>query len=165
MSTTMKQKRTILLLLSTVLLLLSGCIMNTGALIYDNDNMIMRDYNTYDLEKSKQTVVDNCLTGSAELLEGMGGIWELDAKETTDVTITCKIKVSSGKVKLVLIAPDNTLTTLMEYKADSTGNEEASKSFQVEKGKNRIKIVGAKETAAEYKISADKGKMITFNEE
>ncbi len=70
--------------------MISGCIMNTGAKVYDNDEIIAEEYNSYNLYKSSQYIEGNCLTGSAEKLEGMGMVWIFDAPEEVDVNMEGK---------------------------------------------------------------------------
>ncbi|MDD2981324.1 MAG: hypothetical protein PHN80_15330 [Hespellia sp.] len=158
--------RKIIKILSMVAVLLaatSGCSLNTGAKVYDNEKMIVKNYDSYNLIRSKQNVKNNCISGSAECMEGMGTIWKMDADTPTDVNISYKIKVSSGKAKLVLISPDNTVTELAECTPESDSEQKKSDTFHVDEGKNRIKLIGAKETKIEFEISADKGNMRTFN--
>lgn len=144
--------------------MISGCIMNTGAKVYDNDEIIAEEYNSYNLYKSSQYIEGNCLTGSAEKLEGMGMVWIFDAPEEVDVNMEGKVTVLSGKAKLVMIAPDDTLTVLREYTGDSKEPHEFTDTFRVEKGRNRIKLIGAKDTRIEYEISIDQGEMKTFGD-
>lgn len=157
----MNKKIRILSAVIVIILSATGCIMNNGTRVYDNEDMIVKDYNSYNLVMSKQHVEDNCLTGSAQSLEGMGTIWRFDAAEDTEVNLTYRINVSSGKAKLVLISPDDTITTLAECTPDSDG-EEVTETFQANEGENRIKLIGAKGTEIEYEISADKGKVSSF---
>lgn len=144
-------------------LMFSGCVVNFGARVYDDEKLIAKDYNTYNLIECKQSVEGNILSGSAKRLEGMGVIWKWNASEDMDVSITYQLKVLSGKAKLVLIHPDDMLDTLVEYTADSDNGQEVTDTFKAKKGKNRIKLVGAKGTKVEFKICIDKGEMISFD--
>lgn len=159
----MKKRAKVVLFVLIILVFTSGCVLNTGAKVYDNENMIVKNYDSYNLVKSKQNVENNCMSGSAETMEGMRTIWKLDTSEASDVNISYKIKISSGKAKLVLISADNTITNLVECTPESDFEEEKSDTFHVEAGENRIKLIGAKDTKIEYKISADKGKIRNFS--
>ena len=92
----------------------------------------------------------------------MGEIWEFDAPKDLDVKIESQITVSSGKAKLVLIDPDDTVTILKEYTADSKAEQKYSETFRVKKGHNRMKLVAEKDTQIEFDISVDQGEMNTF---
>ncbi|SHK37954.1 hypothetical protein [Hespellia stercorisuis] len=159
--------RKIIKIISIVAVLLaatSGCSLNTGIKVYNDEKMIVKNYDSYNLIRSRQNVKNNCISGSAERMEGMGTIWKLNADAPTDINISYKIKVSSGKAKLVLISPDNTVTELAECTPESDFEQKESDTFHVDAGKNRIKLIGAKDTKIEFEISADKGDIRTFND-
>lgn len=159
----MRKTGAFLLLLATMVLA-AGCAANTGAKVYDDKEAIAKDYNSYNLVHSKASIDGNTLTGSAELMEGMGTIWEYKAADEEDVSITYSMNVYKGKAKLVLIAPDNTLKTLIECTADSDGWQEGTADVQIREGKNRIKLIGGKGTEIVYEISADKGEIKSFGD-
>lgn len=142
--------------------LVSGCSLNNGVRVYDNEKMIAEAFDSYNLVKSKQSMSENYLSGSAEKLEGMGTIWKLNASEETEINLTYRITVSSGKAKLVLICPDDSLTTLAEFTAEPDKEYESTETFQAEKGKNRVKLIGGKGTKIDYEITSDKGNMKSF---
>lgn len=142
--------------------LLSGCVMNFGAKLYNDEQEIVRNSNSYNLVRAKQSVKGNHLFGTMDKLEGMGTIWKYNASEETDVTITYQMKISEGKAKLVLISPDDTVITIVECTAESDAEEDVSDTYSLEKGKNRIKLIGAENTKIEFEISLNKGHMISF---
>lgn len=158
----MKKKIRILSILLIVILSISGCILNLGKKIYDNEKILVKDYDSFNLVQSKQHIEDGTLCGSADIMEGMGTIWKFTATDNTDVSISYHIEVSSGKAKLVLISPDDTVTTLTEVTPDSVAEGKTKDTFQVGKGKNRIKLVGGKNTKVNYEISIDKGAISSF---
>lgn len=159
----MKKRIKDILLLVTTVIFTSGCVLNTGTRIYDNDKMIVKDYDSYNLVQSKHYVENNRMFGSADTMEGTRTIWMLDASEATDVEISYKLKISSGKAKLVLISPDNTVTNLIECEPESDFEEETSSIFPVEVGENRMKLVAGKDTKIEFEVFADKGEIKNFN--
>ena len=160
----MKKKIQLLAVICCTVLLIPGCVVNRGTKIYNSDEMIVKDYNSYNLVMSRQSVSENHLTGSAQTMEGMGEIWEFDAPKDLDVKIESQITVSSGKAKLVLIDPDDTVTILKEYTADSKAEQKYSETFRVKKGHNRMKLVAGKDTQIEFDISVDQGEMNTFGD-
>ena len=133
-------------MVAVLLAVTSGCSLNNGAKVYNDEKMIVKNYDSYNLIRSRQNVKNNCISGSAERMEGMGTIWKLNADTPTDVNISYKIKVSSGKAKLVLISPDNTVTELAECTPDSASKQKQTDTFHVDAGKNRIKLIGVKGT-------------------
>lgn len=159
----MGKRLKLLAIMFAAMVLLTVGFMNTGAKVYDSEEKLVENYDTYSLVNSREFVKDNILSGSAGKMEGMGTIWKYNAEESTDVEITYRIKIFSGKAKLVLISPDDTLTTLAECTEDSDAKQKMTKTFHAEKGKNRIKLVGAKGTKLEYEISIDEGRIRSFS--
>lgn len=138
--------------------------MNNGARVYDDEGLIVKSHDSYNLIRSKQSADGNTLSGSAERLEGMGTIWKYNAPEATEVNIEYGLKVSSGKAKLVLISPDDRITVLTECISDSDAEQSATEALQIEKGKNRIKLIGAKGTEIDFTVSVDKGTVSSFSD-
>lgn len=147
-----------------VSLLTTGCIMNSGDRVYDSEKELAGNYSSYNLTQSASSVSDNSLTGAALKMEGMGTVWRFDAEEETEVTITYMLDVSSGKAKLVLISPDDEVTTLVEYTEETSDGEEHIETFTVSAGENRIKLVAGRGTEIDYQIAADQGEMISFGD-
>ena len=147
-----------------VSLLTTGCVMNSGDRVYDSEKELAGNYSSYNLTQSASSVSDNSLTGSALKMEGMGTVWRFDAEEETEVTITYMLDVSCGKAKLVLISPDDEVTTLVEYTEETSDGKEHTESFTVPAGENRIKLVAGRGTEIDYQIAADQGKMNSFGD-
>ena len=145
-------------------LLLPGCVMNTGARVYDNEKALAGDANSYNLVNYSSNHSDQTVSGSAEKLEGMDIIWEFDADETEEVNISYSLTVTSGRAKLVYVSPDRTVTTLVECIADGKNEQSASETIEVEEGENRIRLVGAEGTSLEYEFTADAGEVKTFGD-
>lgn len=95
-------------------------------------------------------------------MEGMDTVWKYEASEDTEVTFEWKLNVSSGKAKFVLIDPDGNLSTLVECKAESGGEQDGTETFEMKKGENRVKLVGAEKTSLEYEFTADEGNVQTL---
>lgn len=55
-------------------LLLPGCVMNTGARVYDNERALSGEANSYNLTNYSGAQSDHTVSGSAEKLEGMDTI-------------------------------------------------------------------------------------------
>ena len=136
--------------------------MNLGERYYENDRGIAGDSNSYNLTNYTGSQEGNTVSGSAEKMEGMDTVWKYEASEDTEVTFTWKLNVSSGKAKFVLIDPDGNLSTLAECKAESGGEQENSGTFEIKKGENRVKLVGAEKTSLEYEFTADEGDVQTL---
>lgn len=60
----MKKKIKILAIVIAILAFASGCALNTGARIYDNEKIIVKNADSYNLINSRWQVDENCLYGS-----------------------------------------------------------------------------------------------------
>ena len=121
-----------------VAVLISGCALNTGARVYDNEKALSGNANSYNLVNYSGSMSDNTVSGSAEKLEGMDTIWEFNTDEPTEVNISCNLTVTPGKAKLVYIDPDGTVTTIAECIAGEENEQSVSESIKAEEGENRI---------------------------
>ncbi len=143
--------------------LITGCAftMNPGERFYDNEKGIAGQTNSYNLTNYSGSQDENTVSGSAEKMEGMDTIWNYTSPDNTEVNLSWKLSVSSGKAKLVLIDPDGNLSTLVECEASAGGEQNGSGTFEIKKGENRVKLVGAEETSLEFEFTADKGDVHT----
>lgn len=144
--------------------LISGCTLNTGARVYDNERALAGKSNSYNLVNYSGSMSDNTVSGSAEKLEGMDTIWEFNTDEPTEVNISCNLTVTSGKAKLVYIDPDGTVTTIAECIAGEENEQSVSESIKAEEGENRMRLVGAEDTSLEYEFTADTGEVEPFGD-
>ena len=74
-----------------------------------------------------------------------------------ELDITYLLNVTRGKVKLVLISPDNSVTTLIERSKGSELVDYATNILQIKKGFNTIKIVANDNASFEFDIRIPKG--------
>jgi len=135
--------------------LITGCAANPMAAVYDNDQKIASETNTYNLDEVDQTAEDGHFTASVEKMEGMDTIWAFDAEENTSLDITYTLNVFSGKAKLVLINSKGGISIIAECDAEMT--EPVQSTLNIEKGNNRIKIVADENTKFDVDISISEG--------
>lgn len=150
----MKISKLFCAVIATVCLLV-GCTFNPMVAIYDNDEKIASTTNSYNLIGIEQTLVKEQFTASVNKMEGMDTIWTFESEEDKVVDITYKINVSSGKMKLVLINPEDEVVTIAEYNSEMS--EPVQSTMNIGKGSNRIKIVAAKDTKFDINISISEG--------
>ena len=158
----MKKKKSICLTAAAAAVLISGCVMNTGARVYDSDRAIASSSNSYNLSNYTGGQNGNTVSGTAEKLEGMDTVWRYEADEEKEVTMSWKLNVSSGKAKFVLIDPDGELTILTECLAGEESEQSSSGTFEIKQGENRVKLVGAENTSLEYEFTADESEVSSF---
>jgi len=135
--------------------LITGCATNPMAAVYDDDQKIASETNTYNLDKVDQTTENGHFTASVEKMEGMDTIWDWDAEEDTTLDITYTLNVLSGKAKLVLINSKGELSIIAECDTEMT--EPIQSILNAEKGNNRIKIVADENTKFDIDISISEG--------
>ena len=152
----MKRKYTGILLL--VAILVTGCTSNYITSIYDSDEQISSISNTYNLINVTQAIEGEKFTGEIEKFEGMDTIWSYEATEDMELEITYLLNAMKGRVKLVLISPDGSLTNVIERSDNATFTDYATSIMQIKKGTNRLKMVGGKGCSIEFEITIPCGK-------
>ena len=83
----------------------------------------------------------------------MDTIWTYEATEDMELEITYLLNPMKGYVKLVLISPDNSLTDVIERSDKATFNDYATSTVQIQKGTNKLKMVGSKGCSVEFEIT------------
>lgn len=134
---------------------LAGCEENPAAALYDNESAIVSESNTYNLDGVTQQIVDDTYEVTAENMEGMDTVWTFEAEYEAEISVSYSISLQSGKLKLVLIAPDGMMTTLAECSPDMGLNGE--EVIAVSPGENRIKVVAGEKTGFTMDLSIAEG--------
>lgn len=150
-------KKIIWVIMILLVLGLCGCRTNPMLAVYNDDSKIASDSNSYNLINDEQSIENQNYEGSIEKFEGMDTIWTYDAMEDINLDIEYQVSVHTGKMKLVLIAPDDTLTTIVEVTPKNTMKNIENTTLELKKGKNRIKVVGGKNTKLDLDISIPEG--------
>lgn len=154
------KKMILKLLICTIALILLGCSSNSAVSVYDDEAQISSETNSFNLDLVEQNIDNHNFVGTIDKFEGMDTIWTYESDKDTQIDMKYKIKVTSGKVKLVLISPDATTTTLVEITDSSDLNDYAINNLTIKKGENRIKMVAGKNTKLEFEISIEEGEFI-----
>lgn len=144
----------IFIVLSMVLV---GCSKNYMASIYNDNEKISSDANSFNLDVDKQSIDGQKFKGVIKKIEGMDTIWTYESDKDMELDMTYLLNVVSGKLKLVLISPDSSVTTLIERSKESEVVDYATNTLQIKKGLNRIKIVANKNTSIEFNIIIPNG--------
>lgn len=139
----------------TVVCMIAGCGVNPMLSVYDDDVKIASASNTYNIMNYEQVQSDLHFTASVEKMEGMDTIWVFDAEEDTEVDITYRLNVSSGKMKLVWINPEKEVSVIVE--CDSEMEDPVQETLHVKKGNNRIKIVAGENTQFDIDFTISHG--------
>lgn len=143
-------------ILFLVAILITGC--SDIASIYDSDEQISSTSNVYNLINVTQAIDGQELTGEVEKFEGMDTIWSYEATEDMELEMKYLLNATKGKVKLVLISPDNSLTNVIERSDKATFTDYATSTMQIKKGKNKLKMVAGKDCKVKFDITIPCGK-------
>lgn len=146
-----------IIVIAIVSMFLIGCSKNYMTSIYDNNEKISSDTNSFNLDIKEQSIEDQQFKGQIKKIEGMDTVWSYESEEDKLLDITYLINVTSGKLKLVLISPDNSVTNIIEQTEKSDMTNSATNNLDIKKGLNRIKIVGDKDTVADLDIKIIQG--------
>ncbi len=138
-----------------VVCMIAGCGVNPMLSVYDDDAKIASASNTYNIMNYEQVQSDLHFTASVEKMEGMDTIWVFDAEEDTEVDITYRLNVSSGKMKLVWINPEKEVSVIVE--CDSEMEDSVQETLHIKKGNNRIKIVAGENTQFDIDFTISHG--------
>lgn len=138
-----------------VVCMIVGCGVNPMLSIYDDDTRIASTLNTYNIMNCEQVQSDLHFAASVGKMEGMDTVWVFDAEEDTAVDITYRINVSSGKMKLVWIDPENEVSIIAE--CDSEMEDSVQETLHIKKGNNRIKIVAGENTQFDVDFTISHG--------
>lgn len=146
---------------------LSGCAAFVSATatymngIYDDDEKIAADYSSYSYNNLKQTLKDSTLDVSGQMT-GMDTVWTFTPQEDTEISYTCTLTTQSGRAKLVLVAPDDTVQTLLEVDEDSAEPEDNTYTLPLQAGKNVVKLVCSEKTKFHLTITIEEGSLRTL---
>ena len=138
-----------------VAFLLSGC-SEAIADIYNNESKIRSDTNSFNLDGIEQEINGNSYNATVEKMEGMDTIWTMDVEEETTVDIEYDITLYNGKVKVVLVSPEDELTILAECISNQDDSSNTT-SLALTQGEYRIKIVAGKNTKFDISLSISDG--------
>ena len=144
----------IFIVLSMVLV---GCSKNYMTSIYNDNEKISSNTNSFNLDVDKQSIDGQEFKGVIKKIEGMDTIWTYESDKDIELDMTYLLNVVSGKLKLVLISPDSSVTTLIERSKESEVVDYATNTLQIKKGLNRIKMVANKNTNIEFNIIIPNG--------
>lgn len=146
---------------------LSGCASFVSATaaymndIYDDDEKIAADYSSYSYNNLKQTLKNSSLDVSGQMT-GMDTVWTFTPQEDTEISYTCTLTAQSGRAKLVLVAPDDTVQTLLEVDEDSAEPEDNTYTLPLQAGKNAVKLVCSEKANFHLTITIEEGSLRTL---
>lgn len=129
-------------LLVILCLCLIGCYNEYAETEYDDTEKIAATGDRYSKEMSIFNHVNGEHILTVSKFNGRETLWTKSYKEACEVMLEVSLVLSEGQAKLVHIDADDNVTTLVECTPDTCTEETVTIPVAMQKGKNRIKIVG-----------------------
>ena len=149
-------KRVLLPLLLALCLTLCACGASPQATAYTDDSMIARTDDVYSMNDWQHELSGDTLRCAMKGAAGTLTIWSMEAEADTAVSVDCTLTVTAGRAKLVHIAPDGAVTTLLEVSPDAPVTTSTLR-FTAPSGENRVKLVMAESTSMDMTLRFDQG--------
>lgn len=136
-----------------------GCNSEDYNEIYSDDSKIASNNDDYfavnllsnDYSSSGEFAITGTMTGAET-------IWRYDADDDMDADVTYSLSISKGgKVKLVLISPDEEVSIIEEIEDTNVDIESMTKTISLKKGRNRMKVVAYDSAKFALKAKMDVG--------
>ena len=153
----MKLKIIKFILLILVIFSLVACQYNSKNSFYNDNKKIASEANSFSIANYDQKIDGQNIHGTISIMSGMDTIWTYNATEDKELNIKYLIKVNSGKVKLVLISPDKSVTNIVENTKNSDLKDFATSKLNIKKGLNRIKVVVEDNSNFDFDITISEG--------
>lgn len=149
----MKKLLLMLCVLAVCLAGMSGC----GNVSYDGQNFLTSRVDSYSYSLCVDTgSTDTTLNREFEGFHGKDTIWKLSAAEGTQIPVEVSATVTDGQFKILLIGPDQSITTLLE------GNGTEQFDVELKEGTSRIILVGEKSKGS-CEVTVGEGQNVTVN--
>lgn len=149
----MKKLALLLCVLTISLVGMTGC----GKISYDSQEFLTSGVDSYSYYYCIDTGSTNStLNREFSRFHGKDTIWKLDAAQAAQVSIDISATVTDGRFKILLIAPDKSITTLLE--GEGTAQVEA----ELKEGTSRMILVG-EESEGSCKITVGDAPNVTIH--
>lgn len=106
--------------------------------LYDDDSRIAEQGDSYTYATKADLTENEHTNARFSGFSGADTVWYLEVGAETTIHMQHNLDIRSGKLKLVLVAPDDRVTVI----SDQSG--EGNLEIPLDKGNSRIKLVGQK---------------------
>lgn len=149
----MKKLLLMLCVLAVCLAGMTAC----GKISYDGQDFLTSSVDSYRYVLSMDTGSTNTtLNRDFKGFHGKDTIWKLSASEATQIPIEVSATVTDGRFKILLIGPDQSITTLLE--GDGTEHVDV----ELKEGTSRIILVG-EESEGSCEVTVGEAQNVTAN--
>jgi subtilisin-like proprotein convertase family protein len=116
---------------------LGGCaVSDYQKSLYKDDSKIASQADSYSFRNRLGSASSGKASVKFGTFFGMDTLLAIEASQESTASLEVDVKINSGDFKVVLISPDNKVTTIAE------GTKSGLQELKLQKGKSRIKIVG-----------------------
>ncbi|TGY97794.1 hypothetical protein E5329_02760 [Petralouisia muris] len=122
--------------------LLTACGSEFAKREYNSDEKISQKADRYAKEISVGNFTDQEYSLTISKFNGRETIWNETFAENQNMEIDLSFCLSKGQAKIVHIDNDNHVTTLLECSPETSTDGFITKTVSLQKGQNRLKIVG-----------------------
>lgn len=119
-----------------------GCNNEFAETEYNDTEKIAASGDRYAKEMSVFNHVNGEYSLTVSKFNGRETLWTKSYKEACEVTLEVSLVLSEGQAKLVHIDEDDNVTTIVECTPEGGMEESVTVSVAMQKGENRLKIVG-----------------------
>lgn len=161
----MKKMISVMLVIG-MMLCFAGCGDSTSdsvADIYYNDERLSNYYNNYSMSDCSELIDTNTISGSYQDFNGMVILWMYEDDGGFAVDINHLIRVTDGKVKLVLYYTDGTVVsvdTIEEFTSHNAYDTMQTATIVLDKGLSCVKLVGTENADVTFEINIKGGSFI-----
>lgn len=151
------------MLVVVMMLCFLGCGNDTSkslAQIYHDNGQIGNAYSNYNMENFKQETSDSKISGSYSDFVGMVMLWTYEVDEDIALDVNYSIKVTEGRVKLVMVNPAGEVYTIAEFTNGNALDKIQTQTFSLHDGMYRLKLVGIENADVDFLIEVKGGDFI-----
>lgn len=131
-----------LILTGILCLLLAGCSNEFAQQEYDSAEKIAQSSDRYSKQSSVFRTIDGGCTLTVAKFDGRETLWSDRVKADQEIELEVSLTLSEGQAKLVHVAEDGTVTTILACTPETAADKAVTKSVAMKKGRNKLKLVG-----------------------
>lgn len=130
------------LLVVLLCLFLAGCNNEFAEQEYNSIEKIAQTEDRYAKEMSVFNTIEGGYLLTVSKFDGRQTLWTKSLKEAQELEIEFHFSLAAGQAKVVHIDEEGNVATVLEYLPESGMEDGVTKTVSLQKGKNRLKIVG-----------------------
>ena len=135
-------KKKLFIVIATLCLFLVGCSNEFAKEEYNSAESIAKTGDRYAKKISVFNPIDGGYSLTVSEFDGRETLWSKNVKEEQNIEMEFSLTLSEGQAKVVIVNEEGNVTTLIECSPETVTDGLVSKTVELSKGENNIKIVG-----------------------